>query len=123
MTLTLNDGEEGNTVDDDWFDGEESLDLEVKVEYVEEMVVKGEEEWGSDDDLDPYDEGDEAIVQQGASAEPLPSRARNQNPNSCRTSGHATTTHGQSRSLPCVPCLPTPQPTRLPPPPASSPSS
>jgi hypothetical protein len=38
-------------VDDEWFDGEESLDLEVKCEHVEEMVGKEEAEWGSDDDL------------------------------------------------------------------------
>ena len=69
--------------------------------------MKGEGEWGSDDDLDPHDEGDEATTLQGASAGPLTSRERNQNPNLCRTSGHTTTTHGSLAPSPVSPaaCL------------------
>ena len=102
-TYVADDGEEGNTVDDEWFDGEDTLDLDVKVEYVEEMVLKGEDEWGSEDELDPFDEGDEFVILEGGSAEPPPPRSRQQNPNLCHISGHSTyrDRRGQYRSVPC----------------------
>jgi hypothetical protein len=114
-TYVADDGIE-TIVDDEWFDGEESLDLEVKCEYVEEMVGKEEAEWGSDDDLAPYDEGDEAVMLEGTLSSPLQARTRRQNPNVCQIAGHSTSRMmgGQSRSIPCG-LTPTPALVSLPP--------
>ena len=110
--------DEVDAIDDEWFDQEASMDLEVKCELVEEMVVK-DEEGNSDDELGEWDEGDEAVITAGVHLEPLPPRSRNQNPNVCRISGHSTTrmAYGQSRTIACG--LP-PQPSVPPPPPPVS---
>jgi hypothetical protein len=84
------------------------------------MVTK-EEECYSDDELGEFDEGDMAVIEQGETStnSPLLRRSRQQNPNVCRVASHSTHTapHGQSRS---ILCMPTPQPTTLPPPPPAS---
>lgn len=108
--------DEVEAIDDEWFDHEASMDLDVKCELVEEMVVK-DEEGNSDDELGEWDEGDQAVIMEGANLDPLPPRSRNQNPNVCRISGHKTTAFGQSRPLPCGL---TPQPSVPPPPPPAS---
>ena len=80
------------TGDEDWFDGESSLPMEGKIEVVEEMVVKTEDEdagRNSEEDVDARTEGDEEVVAQGkalALLDPSPraSRTRHQNPNHAR---------------------------------------
>ena len=77
------------TGDADWFDGENSLPMEAKIEVVEEMVMKTEEDdagWNSEEDVNDYTEGDDEIVRQGKALALLDTstqarRKRAQNPN------------------------------------------
>ena len=77
------------TGDTDWFDGENSLPMEAKIEVVEEMVMKTEEDdagWNSEEDVNEYTEGDDEIVRQGKALALLDTstqarRKRTQNPN------------------------------------------
>jgi hypothetical protein len=63
--------------------------MEAKIEVVEEMVMKTEEDdagWNSEEDVNEYTEGDDEIVRQGKALALLDTstqarRKRTQNPN------------------------------------------
>ena len=87
---------DGDGDDGEWFEMEEGLDETTKTRKVEEVVMKMEDDdegWNSEDEIQEYAEGDEAILRQGRELLPLNSygdipctpRVRTQNPNHSHT--------------------------------------